>query len=337
MGKYRTQIQDLLKHFPNCTRISCDYYEVPFTLESKPMTQYFFRVLLKKDHPSSRYYIHLSPKNFHSSLFDLHGYIIPDVAEKLLSLIHSDYVGLLLKEIIRLLNNIDDSRRMGSGNLYPKLVLTHTDQHRPSYSQSSVFNQNASSTLRKEKLQRRSLQFPQPLQSELKTSLPRPFIPPVPDIFPEIDKCSSAEIDSLLTKEAQFEIFFKKIETVQRVEAEREEIRNATSNMAQHNLDLNETIQTLRQDVITNQDLLQKNLAEYQENEKRALELFEYNSPQHLVPKLVKCIAEKEEKTKDVSEQFRDGTLTTDEFIKTFTEERKAYHVLAAKKEILEL
>lgn len=172
--------------------------------------------------------------------------------------------------------------------------------------------------------------YPEPPKKE--SALPQAVIP---SSFPELESKTPSELAQLLNNEEEFKKFFESLECVSTVKKVRDDLRNTNEELAKKNLAKEAEIETIRKDLAKKQSVATEKREAIASKSQKQQEVMRQFSTPALIEKLTDASMEAEKSSEDIAELFVSGKLDHKDFVKQFMEERKLYHLRAAKKESL--
>lgn len=160
-------------------------------------------------------------------------------------------------------------------------------------------------------------------------------VPPIPDIFPEIEELAlrnPQQIQSLLDSEWQFKEWFDKLSYVTTVQQLFDDLRKANMDIARENIKRNKDLEERSNEWKKLTEELQELKVSVQDKQLKQKEVNERYQPQNVLKVLNQKIDEVEEESEDLGQQFAIGGGDFEEFQRKYMEKRTLFHLRQEKK-----
>jgi len=172
------------------------------------------------------------------------------------------------------------------------------------------------------------------------TTPSRPPVPPRPSLpaktassFPELDNLSLEELKDLSDKPEIMDAFLTKVESVKKVEADKEEVMKKNEEIARYNLSLQPKLESSKDELLKKCERLSELKRDFANSSQKQRELTEVLSITAIRTQLEIAAAEAEEESEAIADEFLSKKITPEEFIQKFLEKRKLCHSRRAKEE----
>jgi len=325
------QIDSLRQFFPTVKEVTKDQvFEVPIQLPNRSTIKLIIN--LPPDFPRIPPILQLSPTVQHP-LVDSNMYISPAAHDNLSRWAVHVSLGKTVYEIVQKFMKqppvigppLPQKYPNLSTSAYPNPSMIPSQSNpppnqdyppQPNYSQSNYSQPN----------------FPPqpniPSQSALPVSRPS-----VPATFPELDSKGVNELTLLLNDETEFAKFFENLPSVITSKKLREDLKSSNQELAQKILAKEAEVEKLRQEVAGKNDSIKEKRSTFELKLQRQQEVVKKFSTPALIDKLSEKAQEADEASEALAKQFHSGGMDHKEFIKTYMETRKLYHLRSAKRE----
>eukprot|EP00591_Stephanopyxis_turris_P006224 CAMPEP_0195526188 /NCGR_PEP_ID=MMETSP0794_2-20130614/27096_1 /TAXON_ID=515487 /ORGANISM="Stephanopyxis turris, Strain CCMP 815" /LENGTH=341 /DNA_ID=CAMNT_0040656813 /DNA_START=118 /DNA_END=1143 /DNA_ORIENTATION=- len=161
-------------------------------------------------------------------------------------------------------------------------------------------------------------------------------IPAVPSSFPELDKMSKSEMETLLNDDAAFLSHVEKMSAVTTINDLQESILKGNVDTAKSTLEKQEEIGTLHAEVEVLKKSLEDKVSVFQELEKKQADLCVGFDSKYVCKRLYSAKREAFSESENMASNWLDDNDdSVDEFVKKFIEKRIVYHARSAKIERL--
>lgn len=172
------------------------------------------------------------------------------------------------------------------------------------------------------------------------TTPSRPPVPPrptqpakVPNSFPELDGLSLEELKDLIDKPEVMDAFLVKLESMKKLEADKEELMRKNEEIARFNLSLQSTLEGSKDELLKKCERVSELKGEFANKSQKQKELSEVLSLVQIRTRLEIAAAQAEEESDAIADEFLSKSMTPEEFIQKFLEKRKLCHSRRAKEE----
>jgi len=162
-----------------------------------------------------------------------------------------------------------------------------------------------------------------------RTHTPQPVIPTG---FPQLENMQLDDLERLLNDDDEFYMFFETLDQVKSMQTIRDDLMKANEDTARKNLSFQQELEQKKSEV----EILQANIKDqrnqFDQQAKRQQEISKRFTSEALLAKLTESINQSEQNAEDVTTKFLNKEIDSRDFIKTFSEKKKLYHLRAAKK-----
>lgn len=317
----KKQIETLCSNFSALVEVAPDAeYEVPFLVGSDVSA--LLKIYLTDQFPRMPPRLLVLPSNLQHPSIDADGFIVPKAHSKLESWNMHYNLGKLIQELLTSLNDATFKGHSASSipenNLPPKRIDESVTKAASSDGFSNRTFHDSGSDI----------------------SLPSP-----PSHFKELDDMPEYEVIALLEDEKELKAFVANLECVQSIKTLRNDLRDGNVNLAgitsfsvtdhnvlpERNLALKQEILKLVEELEVDKAKLSEKCSNFESKQQRQRELIEKNSTSSLQHQLEKELQMQECQSENVVDEFLQGNCEVQDFIETYLERRKQYHILQSK------
>lgn len=179
------------------------------------------------------------------------------------------------------------------------------------------------------------------INSQITQTTPsRPPVPPRPsqqpkvsNSIPELDGLSLEELKNLSDKPEMMETFLAKLDSIKKLEADKEELMKKNEEIARFNLSLQSKLEGSKDELLKKCERVSELKREFANSSQKQKELTEVLSILQIRTQLEIAANQAEEESDAIADEFLSKNLTPEEFIPKFLEKRKLCHSRRAKEE----
>jgi len=174
---------------------------------------------------------------------------------------------------------------------------------------------------------------------EKKTSNDNTFhmpIPPVPSSFPDLQSMPQSSLQRLLTDDIALNIYVENLPAVKTMQELYESILMGNVEAAKVNQSQEEELGSLYAEVQVLQAELKDKIRDFEDYKRRESKVLNGIGSKEIIDLLKEAKNDAEGASESMSQQFVDGYVKFEHFVKDYMEERTKYHQRAAKLERLE-
>ncbi|XP_022798149.1 vacuolar protein sorting-associated protein 37A-like isoform X3 [Stylophora pistillata] len=172
------------------------------------------------------------------------------------------------------------------------------------------------------------------------TTPSRPPVPPRPtqpnrvtNSIPELDGLSLEELKDLADKPEVMDTFLIKLESIKKLEADKEEVMKKNEEIARFNLSLQSKLEGTKHELLKKCERVSELKGEFANNSQKQKELSEVFSLVQIRTRMEIAAAQAEEESDVIADEFLSKNMTPEEFMQKFLEKRKLCHSRRAKEE----
>lgn len=163
-----------------------------------------------------------------------------------------------------------------------------------------------------------------------------PSVPVVPDSFPELNTMSTEELESLMDSETAQVQYFEGRDDIKRLQEDRKKIVERNEELATTNLSLKPQLEEKQQELIELYAELDGKRNELSDLQQQRQALADHYAPHNILTRLKIAAADIEEESEGIAENFLNGDIPIDEFLKTYIPKKTLCHSRRAKEEKME-
>eukprot|EP00127_Corallochytrium_limacisporum_P004244 Clim_evm189s157 gene=Clim_evmTU189s157 len=165
--------------------------------------------------------------------------------------------------------------------------------------------------------------------------MPEVKLPSVPKDAPALESMPLAKLKAFAESDDQVEDYVLELPEVKECTQYRDNLRADVYQMAQENLNYKQTIEQRRVELVELSKQLTQLKSEYESLQREQNSLSHKFSPDELKRLTEDGIQKIDEESLETVDKFLDGEESVDAFVKQFVQQRRLYHVRAAKLERL--
>eukprot|EP00003_Mantamonas_plastica_P015562 TRINITY_DN2631_c1_g1_i2.p1 TRINITY_DN2631_c1_g1~~TRINITY_DN2631_c1_g1_i2.p1 ORF type:complete len:358 (-),score=166.11 TRINITY_DN2631_c1_g1_i2:36-1109(-) len=154
--------------------------------------------------------------------------------------------------------------------------------------------------------------------------------------LPELEDKTSAELQVLLEDEDEFTAFFEGLDRVQQMKSLLSGLINENEELSQTTLQKKQDAEEIEASIAVAEALVAEHRMEYQQLLDQQNAIRQQLSTENLVRRLNEATAEVEEESEQLAEQFLDGDVDLQDFIKQFLDKRTLFYLRQSKAEQLQ-
>lgn len=158
----------------------------------------------------------------------------------------------------------------------------------------------------------------------------------IPDSFPELQNMSPEELQKLLDDESALIELFEDRDDVQQLQRERQQLVENNEKLAQENIALKPELEQKQQELIELYSQLEEQRNSLNELQQKQQNLANHYAPHNILARLKIAASEVEEESEAISENFLNGDLAIEEFLKSYIPKKALCHSRRAKEEKME-
>jgi len=163
-----------------------------------------------------------------------------------------------------------------------------------------------------------------------RTHTPQPVIP---TSFPQLETMQFDDLEHLLNDDDEFSMFFETLDQVKSMAAVRDDLVKNNEDTARKNLSFQNELEQKKNEVDVQQANLKEQRNLFDQQAKRQQEISKRFTPDALLGKLSESVNQAEQASEDITTKFLNKQMDVRDFIKTYMEKKKLYHLRAAKRE----
>jgi len=163
-----------------------------------------------------------------------------------------------------------------------------------------------------------------------RTHTPQPVIP---TSFPQLETMQFDDLEHLLNDDDEFSMFFETLDQVKSMAAVRDDLVKNNEDTARKNLSFQNQLEQKKNEVDVQQANLKEQRNLFDQQAKRQQEISKRFTPDALLGKLSESVNQAEQTSEDITTKFLNKQMDVRDFIKTYMEKKKLYHLRAAKRE----
>jgi len=163
-----------------------------------------------------------------------------------------------------------------------------------------------------------------------RTHTPQPVIP---TSFPQLETMQFDDLEHLLNDDDEFSMFFETLDQVKSMAAVRDDLVKNNEDTARKNLSFQNELEQKKNEVDVQQANLKEQRNLFDQQAKRQQEISKRFTPDALLGKLSESVNQAEQISEDITAKFLNKQMDVRDFIKTYMEKKKLYHLRAAKRE----
>jgi len=164
----------------------------------------------------------------------------------------------------------------------------------------------------------------------------RPAGPTVPQSFPELYGLSTEELEKLMDNDAAVLEYFESRDDIKRLQEDRSKIVERNETLATENLTLKPQLEEKQQELIALYSELESKRNELSDLQQQQQALADHYAPYNILARLKIAASEVEDETEAIAENFLNGDIAIDEFLKTYIPKKTLCHSRRAKEEKME-
>lgn len=177
------------------------------------------------------------------------------------------------------------------------------------------------------------------ISSEQKSNNDNTFhmpIPPVPSSFPDLQSMPQSSLQRLLTDDVALNIYVENLPAVKTMQELYESIQMGNVDAAKVNQSQEEELGSLHAELQVLQAELKEKIRDFEDYKRSESKVLDGIGSKEIIELLENAKSDAEGASESLSQQFVDGYVKLDEFVKDYMKERSKYHERAAKLERLE-
>jgi len=298
------QIESLKQYFPALKEITKDcLFEIPVVLPSRKTV--LMRISLQRDFPYQPPSLQIVPQVSHKFV-DPQMNVVPQVHEKLAVWSVHTNLGKTVYEVVQ--KFVQDPPQI-LGQLSATNLNGYSEMP-PAYGNAANTTTNSNSTP----------------------------VPSIPSSFPDLDNKTGEELNEMLSNEDLYKDFFDNLEGVKNMRQLRDELRDGNEELAKKNIARGQEIDDLRKLLQDKQEEVKQQRQELERKVQRQQQIMQQFSTPVLIQKLSDAANIADTESEQTATDFLNGDIADHkDFIKKFMDQRKIYHLRAAKRESLSM